>query len=481
MKQAIELRIPKYVREVLSGLTEAGFDAYIVGGCVRDLIIHRKPKDWDVTTNALPKDIQKLFRASTYNNEFGTVLVHTKEDIVEVTTYRSEAAYTDKRHPDQVKFGVSLEEDLARRDFTINALAYDGKELVDEFDGLADLQSHTIRAVGVADERFEEDALRMMRAVRFAAQLGYTIEEVTWNAIEKHADSIKDIAMERIRDELVKTISSDDPYKGMWFLYHTRLLDHIIPELLEGVGMVQPRHHIYTVFMHNILSLAYCPSTDPVVRIAALLHDIGKPASAEGNNETRTFYNHEVIGARMTQKIMRRLKFSKKEIEQATHLVRQHMFYYNMGEITDAGVRRFLKRVGPENLEDLMAVRVGDRMGSGTQKEKPYKLVELERRIIEVQKDPIDTRMLEIDGNRVIELIDLKPGPQIGYIMQTLLNEILDDPTRNNAEYLEGRVKEMADEVKALSPKDAKEKERELRAASEEYERTDDGEVVKKN
>jgi poly(A) polymerase/tRNA nucleotidyltransferase (CCA-adding enzyme) len=398
------------------------------------------------------------------------VLVHAKDQIIEVTTYRAETTYSDKRHPDAVKFGVSLKEDLVRRDFTVNALAFDGTTLVDEFEGRRDISRRLIRAVGDPNERFGEDALRMMRAVRFSAELGFRIHPATWNAIINNLNGLDVISKERVRDELMKIVASDDPWKGFWFLYQTGLLDHVIPELTEGVGMSQPRHHIYSVFVHSLLSMAFCPSPDPIVKLAALLHDVGKPVSAQGDDENRTFYNHEVISAEMTRRIMRRLKFSKKDIDRAVLLVRQHMFYYNMGEITDAGVRRLLRRVGPENMKDLMDLRIGDRMGGGTQKEKPYKFVELEKRIIEVQKDPIDTRMLEIDGNRVMEMIKLKPGPKVGYVMQTLLNEILDDPNRNTVEYLEKRVNEMADEVVALSDKQAKEKEIILRERTQTYE-----------
>lgn len=441
----IELQFPTDVTTTLQLLKTAGFEAYVVGGSLRDVLMQREPKDWDLTTNALPEQIQKVFSHSWYNNKFGTVGVRVGELELEVTTYRTDVGYTDSRHPDDVKFGVSLQEDLERRDFTINALASDGSELIDLFGGIQDIRAKKIRAVGKAEDRFAEDALRMLRAVRFAAQLDFLIEEKTEAAIKQQHELIKKVSMERIRDELMKTISSDNAMRGLWYMLDTGLLQHILPELLQGVGMAQNKHHVYSVFFHNAFALQSTPTDDPLVRLAALLHDVGKPKTKQGEFPTATFHMHEHVGSDMTERIMRRLKFSTEAIQRVSHLVKHHMFYYNIGEITDAGVRRLIKRIGKENIKDIVDLRIGDRIGSGVQKEMPYKLIELLKRIEEVQKDPIDTRMLEIDGNDVIRILKIKPGRLIGEVMNALLEEVLDDPSKNTTEYLERRTLELGE------------------------------------
>ncbi len=439
----MQIILPDQIKWVIDHLKEAGFEAFVVGGCTRDSLMGREPKDWDVTTSALPEQIQKTFPESFYNNVFGTVGVHADGGVVEVTTYRSEGAYTDKRHPDKVKFGVTLEEDLERRDFTINALAYDGQEIKDLFNGQEDLKNKFIKAVGNPEERFNEDALRILRAIRFASQLGFTIEENTWQAIIKNKQGLLEVSGERIRDEIMKIINSNNLFKGFWLLDQAGILELIIPEFKKTIGLAQNKHHIYTVFFHCLLSAQYCPSEDPLVKLATLFHDIGKPQTKEGEGVDASFHQHEYVSAKITGKIMKRLKFSKKDTDRVTHLVRQHMFYYNIGEITDAGVRRMAKRIGLEHLQDLIDLRVGDRMGSGCLKEKPFKLVELERRIAKVSQDPITTSMLKVDGNRVMELLDLKPGREVGLYLNALLEEILEDPSLNTVEYLEKRVKEI--------------------------------------
>jgi poly(A) polymerase/tRNA nucleotidyltransferase (CCA-adding enzyme) len=437
-------QIPNEVQSILRGLEAAGKEAAIVGGCVRDLLRDEKPKDWDVTTNATPEEIQKIFPDHLYENRFGTVTVHSGTQDVEVTPYRSEARYTDKRHPDRVTFGGSLLEDLGRRDFTINAMAMgtDAK-VMDPYDGQKDLEQQRIRAVGDPRERFSEDALRLLRAIRFAAQLKAKIEPQTWNALVELRENIRAVAGERIRDELVKMVSMDHSILAMWKLLESGLLDLILPELTEGVGMTQNKHHIYTVFFHNVMALQHCPSDDPMVRLAALFHDIGKPRTKSGDGPDSTFYHHDHVGAEMTRTLMKRLRFSNEQIERVSHLVDMHLFHYSVGEITDNGVRRLLRRVGVEHMDDLLAVRIADRMGSGCQVEVPYKLQELQERIIEVQKDPIDTRMLEVDGHDVMKLLKIPPGPKIGEILNALLEEILDDPKRNTREDLEKRIIEL--------------------------------------
>lgn len=462
----MEITLPQYVTTALQTLTDAGFEAYVVGGSVRDLYLNREPKDYDITTDATPEQIQAAFTDNLYNNSFGTVVVRIMDGEgirheIEVTPYRKEAEYTDQRHPDKVEFGTTLEEDLQRRDFTMNAMAYDGENLVDPFNGRADCDAKMIRTVGNPDERFSEDALRLLRACRFAAQLDFNIDEETLRSVEAHAGDIANVSWERIRDEILKVVSSDNSFRGFWIMRHTGLLKEIIPELEEGYGVEQNRHHIYTIFTHNLLSLQYCPSDDPLVRMAALLHDIGKTRTKQGEGPDSTFYNHEVESARMAEAIMKRLKFSKKDTERVTHLVRQHMFYYEAGEeMTDAAVRRLVKRIGRENLDDLMAIRIGERMGSGTQKEKPYKLVELERRIRMVEKDPMDTTMLKIDGHDIMELTGLQPGREVGVIMDKLLDDILEDPSLNTRDYLTSRAVDLFKELQPSNKETDKEKRR---------------------
>lgn len=410
---------------------------------MRDLIRGVEPKDWDITTSAKPEEIQKIFPDSFYNNDFGTVGLKTTEDVVEVTPFRSESGYSDKRHPDQITFGVSLQEDLARRDFTMNAMAFDGEKIIDPFDGKKDLSKKVIRAVGEPKERLREDALRLMRACRLAAELFFTIEHKNYAAIKQEAAGIKNISQERIRDELIKIMESDYPIYGIWLLRESGLLQHIMPELEEGVDMSQNLHHIYSVFFHNLLSLQYCPSDDYRVRLAALLHDIGKSRTKQGEGRNATFHGHEIVGAKMAQSLLKRLKFSKEDQEKITHLVRQHMFYYAIDEITDAGVRRIIKRIGPGSIKDILAVRVADRMGSGCQIEIPFKLKELQKRMEKVSQDPITTSMLAIDGRDLMKELGLEPGPRLGFLLNSLLEEVIDDPQKNNKEYLVTQAREL--------------------------------------
>lgn len=444
----MKLNLPSFATTALATLHHAGFEAFVVGGSVRDLVLGREPKDVDVTTNATPEQIQATFPNTLYNNSFGTVAVRIVDDAgvrheVEVTPYRVEADYSDQRHPDSVRFGASLEEDLQRRDFTINAMAFDGEKIIDLFGGQSDCTQKVIRTVGVPEERFSEDALRMIRAPRLAAQLDFQIEPSTFGAIQRGVSGITNVSGERIRDELMKIMASDNPYRGVWLLHTSGLLSQIIPELEEGFGVAQNKHHIYTVFMHNLQSMQYCPTDDPLVRFAALLHDVGKPRTKVGDGPNASFHQHEHVGGHLARVILQRLRFSKKDADRVAHLVKQHMFFYNTDEITDAGVRRLVKRIGRENLDDLMAIRIGDRMGSGCQKEKPYKLVELERRIRQVEKDPMDTTMLAIDGTEIMELTGLKPGREVGVLLRALLEDVLEDPSLNTADYLRKRTREL--------------------------------------
>lgn len=438
------LTLPADIRWIIDRLVKAGYEGYAVGGAVRDTLLGRSPKDWDIATNAKPSQIQAVFPRSIYENRFGTVGVRRGGRTYEVTTYRIETGYTDARHPDAVTFVSSLEDDLARRDFTVNAMAIREGELVDPFGGQADLAARLIRAVGAPEERVTEDALRMLRAVRLAAELDFRIEPNTRQAITGHAAELRKVSAERIRDEFLRILAGPRPYEALTMLLKVGLLETFLPELLEGRDFHQPKHHKYPVLEHSLRSLKHTPSTDPLVRLAALLHDIGKPRSARGTGERRTFHGHEVIGARMSKKIMQRLKFSKADTDRVVNLVRHHMFLFQF-ESTDKAVRRIVRRTGPDNIADLIALRVGDRLGSGCTIGYTKKLQRFQERVAEVQRDPIDTRMLAVDGHDLMKELKLPPGPQIGTILDGLLEEVLDDPTRNTREHLLERARALID------------------------------------
>ncbi len=454
-------KIPNQVKEVLEKLESSGFEAYIVGGCMRDLIMDRNPKDWDVTTNAKPEEVQKIFPDSFYENEFGTVGVKVEKfvengnserehDVVEVTTFRIESKYSDKRRPDQVRFAETLEEDLSRRDFTMNAIALRIKKfdfkIIDPYGGQKDIEKKIIRTVGNPHERFDEDALRVMRVVRFHSELGFEIEKNTFEAIKKYHGHMEHIAQERIKDETVRIILSDNPAEGIDMLHKTGLLNYVIPELEKGVGVSQNRHHIYTIYKHSILALKFCPSKKLEVRLASLLHDIAKPQTKRGEGLYATFYNHDHVGARIARKILERLRFSNDIIEKVSLLIDNHMFYYNPDEVTESSVRRLIKKVGLENIKDLIDVRIADRLGSGVPKAKPYKLRHLEYVIDKVSHDAISVKMLKINGDDLMKELKIAPGPKIGAILDVLLSEAIEDASKNNGDRLLARAKELEKE-----------------------------------
>jgi poly(A) polymerase/tRNA nucleotidyltransferase (CCA-adding enzyme) len=480
MSQIAKNKIPEYVTRVTLALHQAthpggqGFEAYLVGGCVRDLILGREPKDWDVTTNAKPKQIQGLFEKTVYENAFGTVGVgisrETEEyDFVEVTPYRTEAKYSDFRHPDEVKFSDKLEDDLKRRDFTVNAIAYDPITdiVVDLYNGQQDIKDMSLKAVGEPVERFREDALRMLRAVRFSCQLGFIISHETTEAIVQNADLIKNISSERIRDEFIKIIESPNPVVGIGMLSKFGLLKHIIPELEEGIGCGQGGAHVFDVFEHLLQALGHATEKNwPLhIRLAALFHDIGKPRSRRaGIKKEFTFYGHEVIGARMTAQIMERLKFPKDISEIVVKLVRYHMFFSDTETITLSAVRRTIINIGRENIWDLMNIRECDRVGM-KKKEAPYRLRKYHAMIEEALRAPTSVGMLKINGEVLIKELKIKPGPRMGWMLHALLEECLEDDAKNNAEFLKTRVLELDKlsdkELKVLGEK-GKEKKEEL-------------------
>ena len=448
--------IPKQIEKVAETLKEGGFEAYLVGGCVRDSLLGRKPRDWDIATNALPEQIIALFEKSHYENSFGTVTVvwEGEEDEslreVQITPYRTEESYSDKRHPDTVSFSTSIKDDLSRRDFTINAIALDhfSRETIDPFGGKEDIAKKVIRAVGDAQERLAEDALRMLRAIRLAVELDFSIDNETAEAISHLAPSIGSISAERIRDEFTKIIESPNPMVGVILSHKLGILPVIIPELEEGVGIEQNGEHIYEVFEHILRALQHAADRGwPLsIRLAALFHDIGKPRTRRWSDEKKdwTFYGHEVVGAKMTKKILERLRFTRNIIEDVTSLVRYHMFFSDTEKISLSAVRRTVRNVGPEHIWDLMNVRSCDRIGMNRPKETPYRLRKYHSMIDEALRAPTSVGMLKIDGLRLMEVTRETPSPRIGYILHALLEEALDDPSINTVEYLEKRAVELS-------------------------------------
>ncbi len=471
------LLVPHPVSRVTETLQGAGFEAYLVGGCVRDLIMGKKPKDWDVTTNARPQEIITLFPKTFYENDFGTVGVVNEDTedetlrVVEVTPYRLEGGYSDKRRPDTVTFTRNLEDDLLRRDFTINAMAYDPdkRQLVDLYKGQEDIKDKIIRAVGNPDERFNEDALRIMRAIRIATEIGFIIETETGEAIRKHADSLKAIAVERIQVEFSKMIMSPEPMVGVISLHEHGILKHIAPELETGLGVEQNGDHIYHVWEHNLRAVQHSAERGwPLhIRLAALFHDIAKPETRRFSEEKRdwTFYGHDVVGGRVTKGIMARLKYPKDMTDTVAKLVRWHLFFTDIDKITLSAVRRLVRNVGPENVWDLMKVRACDRIGMGRPKEKPYRLRKYEAMIEEATRAPVSVGMLKIDGARIMELTGEKPGPRLGFILHALLEEVLEDPELNTKDYMEERTIALAhmsdDTLKTIGERGKERKEEE--------------------
>jgi len=524
----MKLNLPFEVLYILHLLNKNGFEGFLVGGAVRDLVMNFEPstiKDYDFTSDANPTEIQSIFKDSFYENKFGTVsLTHenllnlmnqhyqlpqknlgyllitktqqsnkiidlknakkihaslkdkaiTKQSLkstennlapFEITTYRSDGEYSDHRRPNEVIFGKNIKEDLERRDFTINALAisvdkeylqkiFSQKqiqeqylieknhfELIDYHNGQIDINKKIIRTVGKPDQRFAEDALRMLRAVRLAVQLNMDIETETYSAIKLHKNSLKFVSFERIRDELLKILVSNNPAKGIEMLDQSDLLMQIIPELYQGINMQQRGHHTTDVWTHSLDTLRYCPSKDPIVRLAALLHDIGKPPSYREENEEITFYNHDILGSRIASRIAERLKLSKKDCQRVFILVRYHMFHYQEYH-SDASIRRFIRRVGFENIDDILDLREGDRLGSGAKKTS-WRLEEMKKRIIEQLNQPMGLEDLNINGNDLMKELAIKPGPILGEVLDKLLEKVLENPKLNSKKQLLEEAKKL--------------------------------------
>ena len=512
------LRVPVQALYILRTLRQAQFEACIVGGAVRDLLLAvETATDFDFTTNATPEQIAALFTDSFYENTFGTVSVTyntvmeqlqlplpvttVSEDYAasgkiidvaqatklheslhsadaaaqtitthypnyEITTFRSDGIYSDFRRPNTVTWGKTLAEDLARRDFTINALALkisdhflettlavlppaqqiinipiSEYEVIDHHQGVVDLQAKTIRTVGDPHTRFQEDALRLLRTVRFSVQLNMSIDETTFGALTTHAKLLEYVSGERIRDEFLKILKSSFPAEGVELLDNTGLLTYIMPELQQGKGVKQGGHHTTDVWTHSLDALRECPSSDPIVRLATLLHDIGKPHTQAFTPTTITFYNHELVGARMARHIGYRLRLSKKDVDRLFTLVRHHMFHYQPHN-TDAAIRRFMRRVGLENIDDILDLREADRLGSGARKTS-WRLEEMKQRMIEQLHQPMAIKDLAINGHDLMTEFKLEPGPQLGKILHHLFEIVLDEPELNTKEKMLEKAREI--------------------------------------
>lgn len=448
-KILIDFKIPLEINTILEILNKNQYKGFLVGGCVRDILMNKTPKDWDITTDATPDIIQQLFPNSFYENNFGTVGIKTDIGVVEVTPFRKDGVYEDNRHPNQVFFTNKIEDDLSRRDFTINSIAYDpiNDNLVDPFSGIKDIKAGLIKCVGNAELRFEEDGLRILRMIRFSAQLGFNIDSETLAAAMNKRHVLENIAKERIRDEFSKIIMSTDVIKPFIYMSKIDILKYISPYISSSVNIKQNGCHAYDVFEHLVRSLqcAVDKNYSLEVRLAALFHDIGKPSTREFSKEKNdyTFYNHEVVGTKITKEILKDLKFSHETIEKVLKLVRWHMFFSDTEQITHSAVRRMISNVGKENIWDLMNLRICDRVGTGRPKEDPYRLRKYMSIIEEVMSDPTDVSMLKINGNDIITKLHVKSGPIVGKILNILLDKCIENPELNSEDKLIETAKEL--------------------------------------
>jgi tRNA nucleotidyltransferase (CCA-adding enzyme) len=438
----LTIDLPHAVRAVLTRLAGAGLEAALVGGSVRDLVTGATPTDWDVATAAPPERVAALFPGSSWENRFGTVTVRGAPD-VEVTTYRHEGPYFDRRRPKHVRWGTSLSDDLARRDFTVNAIAWRPADLeagagtlVDPYDGIGDLRRRVLRAVGDPAERFDEDALRMVRAVRFATRLRLALDPATAAAVADHATAAASLSGERIRDELMRMLGASPPAAppsvALRLMERLGLLAVLLPELLALRGMPQAKALPGDALDHSMRTADALPANRPDLRLAGLLHDVGKATTlADGH-----FIGHDVEGARMAREILHRLRLPRTNATWIVRLVRQHMFAYS-SDWTDAAVRRFVRRVGADLLDDLFALRAADNAASGAREPATGGLAELRHRVAQaLASDALEQAQLAIDGNDLVTELGLNPGPQIGELLRRMLEAVLDDPSQNTRERL---------------------------------------------
>jgi tRNA nucleotidyltransferase (CCA-adding enzyme) len=440
-------RIPEPILELVRRLRESRREGYLVGGCVRDLLRGVRVSDWDIATSAKPEELLRIFpRAIPTGIKHGTVTVPTASGPCEITTFRVEWGYSDARRPDRVEFVSRIEEDLARRDFTVNAMAWDPAERreVDPFGGRADLRSKLLRAVGDPIERFREDGLRPVRAARFAATLEFAVEPATERALGEARDQVARVSPERVRDELMKMLGAPRPSRGFEVLRCAGLLPILLPELAACVAVPQNRYHAYDVYYHTLHTVDAAPVEKPMVRLAALFHDIGKPLTrVDRGNDEATFYNHQFEGTRLAEQMMARLRFSGEAIERVTHLVKHHMFDYRP-EWTDSAVRRFVQKVGPDQIADLFDLRIADNIGNGLKTGFPHYLEELRGRIegVLASRQALTLSDLAVDGEDVMRELDIPPGPLVGRILDRLLEDVVEDPSLNERVRLLRRARE---------------------------------------
>jgi len=440
-------RVPAAILDLLRRLHRAGHRAYLVGGCVRDLLRGVRVSDWDIATDARPEEVLQVFPGAIPTGlKHGTVTVPTEAGPCEVTTFRVEWGHSDARRPDRVEFVPDIEADLARRDFTVNAIAWDpldGAE-VDPFGGRADLAARLLRAVGAPVDRFREDGLRPIRAARFAATLDFEISPETEAALGGARAEVARVAAERLRDELTKLLTAPRPSVGFDVLRKSGLLPILLPELQATVAVPQNRYHAYDVYYHTIYTVDAAPAEKPVVRLAALFHDVGKPLTrVERENGDATFYNHEFESARLAEEAMTRLRFGRDMIEQVVHLVRHHMFDYRP-EWTDAAVRRFVQKVGVERIADLFDLRIADNVGNGLKTGFPHYLEEFRARIegVLAARAALTLTDLMVDGKDVMRELGLPPGPRIGEVLGWLLEQVVEEPSLNERGRLLRRARE---------------------------------------
>ncbi len=429
----LDVAVPPAVHTLIDGLVAAGHAAYVVGGSLRDAMLGRAPADWDLATDARPDRLVELFPGAVYENRFGTVAVRRDQDVFEVTTFRLEHEYADFRRPHRVEFGSTIEADLARRDFTVNAMAWGrgaggaANALVDPFGGRDDLATRTLRAVGDPDARFREDALRMVRAVRLAAALDFAVEPATLAAITANASLAAHLSWERIGAELAKLLAAPRPSVGLRLAEATGLLAVISPELAAQRGIPQHKIPGEDLWDHTLRTVDAAPAERPVVRLAALLHDIGKPATLERGH----FPHHDTVGAELAAALLRRLRYPRSAAAEVVHLVRHHMFPVDAGA-TDAAIRRFIMRIGPDDIDALFALRRADDLGSGMTPDDPETAAFRERVGRELHAaTPLDRRALAVNGHDLMTELGLTPGPRLGHVIEELLDRVIADPGLN--------------------------------------------------
>jgi tRNA nucleotidyltransferase (CCA-adding enzyme) len=437
------MRLPRTVRNLAAIFHDNGFQCYLVGGAVRDLLLGRVHADWDIATDARPEQVTAMFRRVIPTGiKHGTVTVLFQSTRFEVTTFRIESRYSDGRRPDNVIFAPTIFDDLSRRDFTINAIAYDllRGTIHDPQDGRKDLRAGIIRAIGDPGARFHEDGLRPLRACRFASQFSFVIEDATKTAIRGALEVTAAVSMERVRDEILKIIESPSPSVGFFLMKETGLLDIVLPELVEGEGVTQGDLHCYDVLTHSLYACDAAPAANTIVRLAALLHDVAKPSLRNVDEKGRiTFYTHEKLGSERAEAILLKLKFPNSTIDKVRHLVAHHMFNYQ-DEWSDAAVRRLISRVGEENIDDLIALRRADQIGMCRENADrfPDALSRFAARVDAVRSGEraFTVKQLAVNGEDIMERLSIRPGPVIGVILSELLTAVLDDPALNKKEKL---------------------------------------------